>query len=576
MFPATNANVCISYRLYDGAMQTFTYIYYAECVLKLIGLGVAQYFGDTWCRFDFFLVCTAVADEFVSLESAVPIPPYLLRVMRVVRLLRILRLLKGAKELRNLVVTMILSFPSLVNVSSLLALVVFIYAVLGRSLFCHLATAGEQINEERNFQTLFSSMLLLFQVLTGDAWSGLMADAMLDPASGRCEEGVSCGTPLAIPYFFSFQVIGSLIFLNLVVAVILENFSSLGSQNPFLVSSADVEGFKEVWAEYDPDADNYIPSSDLPALVLAVPPPMGLKGVGDQVDARKLILNLSLTQTHGEVAFHEVLKELTRYSYKRQNKAELVETVEPLPSIPVPTLDTSSAEQLKLKRGLKPTHSMSHAELFAESLPSARRTFALQIIQNYASDWASKLRARKGDGAADSGPAKPNKSTKASFASATATEGLRRSRSPPPAAEATGPSQVARPTKSALRAIEQGYHPFAADDGGSNPSGILAVSGQGDMCSTAAGYAASHAQGGWPLTGQSYAQHQRKLQDALTEEVQETTPNERQAIMAAIKAQREAADASLRAKGRSPRPTAGASAALGNTKGGRGRDKVMC
>ena len=32
MLPATNANVCISYRLYDGAMQTFTYIYYAECV----------------------------------------------------------------------------------------------------------------------------------------------------------------------------------------------------------------------------------------------------------------------------------------------------------------------------------------------------------------------------------------------------------------------------------------------------------------------------------------------------------------------------------------------------------------
>ena len=132
-----------------------------------------------------------------------------------------------------------------------------------------------------------------------------MADAMLDADSGRCE-GKSCGTVFAIPYFFSFQVIGCFVFLNLVVAVILENFSSLGSQNPFLVSSADIEGFKEIWAEFDPDADNFIPSSDLPRLVLTVPPPMGLKGVGDQTDARKLILGLSLKQTRGQVSFQEV------------------------------------------------------------------------------------------------------------------------------------------------------------------------------------------------------------------------------------------------------------------------------
>ena len=65
--------------------------------------------------------------------------------------------MKGAKELRNLIVTMILFFPSLINVASLLALVVFIYAVLGRSMFAFLSTDGEQINEGRNFATLSSS-----------------------------------------------------------------------------------------------------------------------------------------------------------------------------------------------------------------------------------------------------------------------------------------------------------------------------------------------------------------------------------------------------------------------------------
>jgi hypothetical protein len=257
-----------------------------------------------------------------------PLPPALLRIVRLLRLLRVLRLLKGAKEIRDLIMTMVLSFPSLLNIGSLLALVVFIYAVLGRSLFAfleHQVTSWcsrpnrpcflirfdrtsrsrplldvcspslvpgrgplqDVIDEVRNFETLGNGALLLFQVLTGDAWSSVMAEAMLTPESGRCS-GASCGTWLAVPYFISFQLIGSFVFLNLVVAVILENFSSLGkchvgstshphnpcvdattstyhspptdvlpllfparvappgSVNPFLVSAADVEAFKEV------------------------------------------------------------------------------------------------------------------------------------------------------------------------------------------------------------------------------------------------------------------------------------------------------------------------------------------
>ena len=60
-----------------------------------------------------------------------------IRVLRVLRILRILRLLKGAKEVRNLIMTLVLSFPSLVNVGGLLALVTFIYAVLGVNLFTY-------------------------------------------------------------------------------------------------------------------------------------------------------------------------------------------------------------------------------------------------------------------------------------------------------------------------------------------------------------------------------------------------------------------------------------------------------
>ena len=142
------------FKLYTTAMLTFSYIYYVEFVFKMIGLGPTTYFGDNWCRFDFFLVCSSLLDQFAAelLANVLPLPPMLLRVLRVFRILRILRLLKGAKELRDLIVCMILSFPSLVNVCGVLALVVFIYAVLGVQLFTFVAF-NDNITNERNFMT---------------------------------------------------------------------------------------------------------------------------------------------------------------------------------------------------------------------------------------------------------------------------------------------------------------------------------------------------------------------------------------------------------------------------------------
>ena len=102
--------------------------------------------------------------------------------------------------------------------------------------FCHASRAHLSGN----------AFLLLLQCLTGDGWSSVMADAMKDEASGKCSmaEG-NCGSAAAIPFFISFQVIGSFVFLNLVVAVILENFSTLHTLKPDLVSSSGFRGIDE-------------------------------------------------------------------------------------------------------------------------------------------------------------------------------------------------------------------------------------------------------------------------------------------------------------------------------------------
>ena len=223
--------------------------------------------------------------------------------------------------------------------------------------------------------------LLLSQCLTGDNWSGMMADAMITEESGGCSMSAGdCGSAaIAIPYFLSFQVSTTFIFLNLVVAVILENFSSLSAQDPNLVSTSDIDTFKEIWADLDPDADNYIASHDLITLVLALPPPMGLNGVGDLTDAKRLILKLKIEQTEGNVAFQPVLNALTRHNYF-SGKAGHTEAE--FQNLAVPEIGKPPPIPPFLQRDGLGGRS-SGANLFAEDQPSVRRVYALQVIEKY-------------------------------------------------------------------------------------------------------------------------------------------------------------------------------------------------
>merc|ERR1719440_2666386 len=129
-----------------------------------------------------------------------------------------------------------------------------------------------------------------------------------------------CGSPIAVPYFISFTVIGTFVMLNLVVAVILENFTSLGNVNESLVGSNDIVEFKEVWGWYDPDADGKIPAKMLPRLVRDLPPPLGVKGTVEdgETKAFRFCLSLGLKQQEGQVEFRPVLDALIHRNYAKK------------------------------------------------------------------------------------------------------------------------------------------------------------------------------------------------------------------------------------------------------------------
>jgi hypothetical protein len=218
------------------------------------------------------------------------------------------------------------------QVGGLLVLVIFMYGVLGVQLFWQVS--GELLSEDKSFETVADASELLLQCITGDEWASLMVACSQPPASPaisylyawrQASNQRSCaratprrlGSPHRTPcyaarsprpfltravaacsYFLSFMILARFVLSNLVVAVILQNFSSLGDLNPDVASKDDLEGFDDRWNAYDPSGSGYIPAESLGPLLTTLDKPLRPIGVpaGDtpsnRIGARRIISNL--------------------------------------------------------------------------------------------------------------------------------------------------------------------------------------------------------------------------------------------------------------------------------------------
>ena len=237
--------------------------------------------------------------------------------------------------------TLFLSFPSFLNVGSLLSLIVFMYSVLGVNLFALLAP-GTALHGARSFHSVTSSAEVLLQCLTADGWAMVMVDALTSPSDGRCDAARGdCGTWLSYVYFMSFVMLGKLVLTNLVIAVILQNFSSLGDLNPDLASKDDIEAFNDAWNDIDQEATGYIWSGLLPELLMSLERPLRPAGVSteDLPYTRRLLRALIASghlppklQRQGYLEYRFLLDTLIRHSFETYNRAHFENPIEEPPA----------------------------------------------------------------------------------------------------------------------------------------------------------------------------------------------------------------------------------------------------
>ncbi|XP_077038078.1 voltage-dependent R-type calcium channel subunit alpha-1E isoform X1 [Agelaius phoeniceus] len=276
----------------------FTMVFSLECVLKIIAFGFLNYFRDTWNIFDFITVIGSITEIILTDTKLVNTSSFNMSFLKLFRAARLIKLLRQGYTIRILLWTFVQSFKALPYVCLLIAMLFFIYAIIGMQVFGNIKLDEEShINRHNNFRSFLGSLMLLFRSATGEAWQEIMLSCLegkgCEPdttATSGQNENERCGTDLAYVYFVSFIFFCSFLMLNLFVAVIMDNFEYL-TRDSSILGPHHLDEFVRIWAEYDRAACGRIHYTEMYEMLTLMSPPLGLgKRCPSKVAYKRLVL----------------------------------------------------------------------------------------------------------------------------------------------------------------------------------------------------------------------------------------------------------------------------------------------
>ncbi|XP_054992141.1 sodium channel protein type 5 subunit alpha isoform X5 [Sorex araneus] len=192
----------------------FTGIFTAEMTFKIIALDPYYYFQQGWNIFDSIIVTLSLMELGLSRMGN-------LSVLRSFRLLRVFKLAKSWPTLNTLIKIIGNSVGALGNLTLVLAIIVFIFAVVGMQLFgknysdlSYRISSNTDLPPRWHMIDFFHAFLIIFRILCGE-WIETMWDCM--EVSGQS---------LCLLVFLLVMVIGNLVVLNLFLALLLSSFSA--------------------------------------------------------------------------------------------------------------------------------------------------------------------------------------------------------------------------------------------------------------------------------------------------------------------------------------------------------------
>ncbi len=174
--------------------QIVLLVFILEAAIKIIAEypRVDRYFRNPWNIFDFTILILSFLPASGSFATAA----------RLARILRVTRLISAVPELRIIICTLLKSLPGMMHIILLLGILFYIYGILGIYLFRDL--------DPEHWGSLGKALLTLFGIVTLEGWVDIMENLL--PYS-----------PHSWLFFVSLIILGTFMFINLFVAVVINN-----------------------------------------------------------------------------------------------------------------------------------------------------------------------------------------------------------------------------------------------------------------------------------------------------------------------------------------------------------------
>lgn len=298
---------------YDTVLEIlnliFTFLFNVELALKLYVIRKA-FFYSAWNRFDLIIIILCDILVVISILSycnvisvyslsALPI------IFRSFRILRIFRLLSVFSHLRALIDTLLYLIPSVTGVGLLIFLLIIVYANIGMGVFSTVPYRS-MINPNLHFRNFLSSVLLLFQVISGEDWNRIMNELAYHDCRNPNSEAYqsdyfctnyttlcfnseyvnytsmkennmfTCGSDFSFYYFISFVILGPVFILNLCTVIVIEGFSESMYENDGILTQDYMDKFVSVWMKYDPKCTRLVRPHEFVLILKELQPPIGL------------------------------------------------------------------------------------------------------------------------------------------------------------------------------------------------------------------------------------------------------------------------------------------------------------
>ncbi|EKX46936.1 hypothetical protein GUITHDRAFT_107287 [Guillardia theta CCMP2712] len=195
----------------------FTVLFTLELAVNMCGNLFRRFVSDGWSLFDLLVVMVSI----VALSNY-NLPG--INAIRLLRAFRVIRLFGRLQSLRLIINSLSASIQPVFHAFFLMLLITSIYAILAVQLF------GP--DSPRNFGRFSSSLFTMFQVCTGDGWSSEIVRPLFRDNQGQYNVGVAF-------FFASFIVFVGWTLLQVVVAVLLENFTTAVEQEKEKMAKAN-------------------------------------------------------------------------------------------------------------------------------------------------------------------------------------------------------------------------------------------------------------------------------------------------------------------------------------------------